>query len=104
MSRRIRAAFVAAVRCGDPGGTYFLTPLGGLRHDWRELYLLDEKIDAATALRLGRVQSRRADKDLAAATSGTLAAKLATGPRPRSRPHEARPERGVDHAAGRCCP
>lgn len=74
-----KTAFLTAGRCGDPGGTYFLTRLIGSTMT-RELYLLDEKVDAPTALRLGLVNRVVPAADLAS-TTAALAAKLAAGPR-----------------------
>jgi len=74
-----KTAFLTAGRCGDPGGGYLLTQLVGPTMA-REMYLLDEKIDAATALKMGLVNRVVADKDLASATAA-LAAKTAAGPR-----------------------
>lgn len=74
-----KTAFATAGRCGDPGGSSFLTRLVGAAKA-REMYLLDEKMDSATALRLGLVNRVVADQDLAAAAAA-MAAKLAAGPR-----------------------
>jgi 2-(1,2-epoxy-1,2-dihydrophenyl)acetyl-CoA isomerase len=74
-----KTAFITAGRCGDPGGTYLLTRLVGSSMT-REMYLLDEKIDAAAALKLGLVNRVVPAHDLQAATTA-MATKLAAGPR-----------------------
>ena len=74
-----KTAFASAGRCGDPGGSYFLTRLVGAAAA-REFYLLDEKIDAPRALQLGLVNRVVPDGELETAAAA-LAAKLAAGPR-----------------------
>jgi 2-(1,2-epoxy-1,2-dihydrophenyl)acetyl-CoA isomerase len=74
-----KTAFITAGRCGDPGGSYFLTRLIGSTMT-REMYMLDEKIDATTAQQIGLVNRVVPAQDLLAATSA-LARKLASGPR-----------------------
>jgi 2-(1,2-epoxy-1,2-dihydrophenyl)acetyl-CoA isomerase len=73
-----KTAFASAGRCGDPGGSYLLTQLVGAARA-RELYLLDEKIDAASALAMGLVSKLVPDEQLDAETAA-LAARLAKGP------------------------
>jgi len=73
-----KTAFASAGRCGDPGGSYLLTQLVGAARA-RELYLLDEKIDAANALAMGLVTKVVADDQLEA-VAAALAAKFAKGP------------------------
>jgi 2-(1,2-epoxy-1,2-dihydrophenyl)acetyl-CoA isomerase len=73
-----KTAFVSAGRCGDPGGSYLLTHLVGPA--WaRELYLLDEKINAAQALAMGLV-TRVVPDDQLESTTSALAARFASGP------------------------
>lgn len=74
----LKTAFASAGRCGDPGGSYLLTQLVGPARA-RELYLLDEKIDARAALALGLVSRVVADDRLEAETRA-MAQKFARGP------------------------
>lgn len=64
---------------GDFGGSYFLTRLIGTAKA-RELYLLDRKIDAQEALRLGLV-TEVVEADALDARARELAVSLAAGPR-----------------------
>ncbi len=73
----LKTAFASAGRCGDPGGSYLLTKLVGPARA-RELYLLDEKIDAATALAMGLVNRVVPDAALEEETR-TIALKFARG-------------------------
>lgn len=73
-----KLAFASAGRCGDPGGSYLLSRLLGPARA-RELYLLDEKIDAARALAIGLVTRVVADDALDAEVTA-LARRLAHGP------------------------
>jgi 2-(1,2-epoxy-1,2-dihydrophenyl)acetyl-CoA isomerase len=73
-----KTAFASAGRCGDPGGSYLLTRLVGAARA-REMYLLDEKINAAQALVMGLVTKVVPDADLDRETSA-LAARFANGP------------------------
>jgi 2-(1,2-epoxy-1,2-dihydrophenyl)acetyl-CoA isomerase len=73
-----KTAFSSLGRCGDPGGSYYLSKLiGGPRTS--EFYLLDEKIDARTAREIGLVNRVVPDDELTEAT-GALATRLARGP------------------------
>jgi 2-(1,2-epoxy-1,2-dihydrophenyl)acetyl-CoA isomerase len=73
-----KTAFSSLGRCGDPGGSYYISKLLGPAKT-REFYYLDEKMDAATALAHGLVNRVVTDCELDAAV-GSLAAKLAHGP------------------------
>lgn len=73
-----KLAFASAGRCGDPGGAYLLTRLLGSAGA-RELFLLDEKIDADRALAIGLV-SRVVEEDAFDAEVVALARRLADGP------------------------
>lgn len=73
-----KLAFASAGRCGDPGGSYLLSRLLGPARA-RELYLLDEKIDAARALAIGLV-TRVVTDDALDAEVAALAHQLAQGP------------------------
>ncbi|KQX17611.1 MULTISPECIES: enoyl-CoA hydratase-related protein [unclassified Sphingomonas] len=73
-----KLAFASAGRCGDPGGAYLLTHLLGPARA-RELFLLDEKIDAGRALSIGLVTRVVGDKALDAEVAA-LARRLASGP------------------------
>ena len=73
-----KTAFSSLGRCGDPGGSYYISKLIGASKT-REFYYLDEKMDAATAHAQGLVNKVVADADLDAAVSA-LAGKLAHGP------------------------
>jgi 2-(1,2-epoxy-1,2-dihydrophenyl)acetyl-CoA isomerase len=73
-----KTAFASAGRCGDPGGSYFLTKLIGPARA-RELFLLDDKIDAAAALAMGLVSRVVPDEELEDRTQA-LALRFARGP------------------------
>lgn len=75
---RFKLAFASAGRCGDPGGSFLLTQLLGSARA-RELYLLDEKFDAAAALAMGLV-NRVVEDDALDAEATAMAQKLAQGP------------------------
>lgn len=77
-SAAFKLAFASAGRCGDPGGSYLLSHLLGPTRA-RELYLLDEKIDAARALAIGLVTRVVADEALDTEVAA-LARQLAQGP------------------------
>lgn len=74
----LKTAFSSLGRCGDPGGSYYISKLVGPSKT-RELYLLDDKVDAKTALAIGLVNRVVADADLETETKA-LAGKLARGP------------------------
>jgi 2-(1,2-epoxy-1,2-dihydrophenyl)acetyl-CoA isomerase len=73
-----KTAFASAGRCGDPGGSYLLTRLVGPAKA-RELYLLDEKVSAASALAMGLVTRLVPDAELENSTR-ELALRFASGP------------------------
>jgi 2-(1,2-epoxy-1,2-dihydrophenyl)acetyl-CoA isomerase len=73
-----KTAFASAGRCGDPGGSYLLTQLIGPARA-RELYLLDEKIEAEAALAMGLVTRVVPDAALEEETRA-LALRFACGP------------------------
>jgi 2-(1,2-epoxy-1,2-dihydrophenyl)acetyl-CoA isomerase len=73
-----KTAFASLGRCGDPGGAYYISKLIGAPKT-REFYLLDEKMDAATAKAEGLVNRVVPDADLDGAVAA-LAAKFAHGP------------------------
>ena len=73
-----KTAFASLGRCGDPGGAYYISKLIGAPKT-REFYLLDEKMDAATAKAEGLVNRVVADAELDGAVAA-LAAKFAHGP------------------------
>jgi 2-(1,2-epoxy-1,2-dihydrophenyl)acetyl-CoA isomerase len=73
-----KTAFASLGRCGDPGGSYYISKLIGASRT-REFYYLDEKMDAATAKELGLVSRVVADAELDHAVSA-LARRLAGGP------------------------
>jgi len=73
-----KTAFSSLGRCGDPGGSYYISKLIGPART-REFYYLDEKMSAETARELGLVNRVVADAELDNAV-GALAAKLAHGP------------------------
>ena len=73
-----KTAFASAGRCGDPGGSYLLSRLVGPARA-REMYLLDEKVDAAGALAMGLVSKVVPDAELEAETR-SLALRFARGP------------------------
>jgi 2-(1,2-epoxy-1,2-dihydrophenyl)acetyl-CoA isomerase len=74
----LKTAFASAGRCGDPGGSYLLTQLVGPAKA-RELYLLDERIDAQTALAMGLV-TRVVPDDRLEEETRSLAHRFARGP------------------------
>jgi 2-(1,2-epoxy-1,2-dihydrophenyl)acetyl-CoA isomerase len=71
-------AFVRIGMPGDYGGTYFLTRLLGPSRA-KEIYMLGDRIDAETALRLGLLNRLVDDADLEAETA-SFARRLAAGP------------------------
>jgi len=73
-----KTAFSSLGRCGDPGGSYYISKLIGAPRT-REFYYLDEKMSAETARELGLVNRVVADAELDDAVAA-LAAKLAHGP------------------------
>ena len=73
-----KTAFSSLGRCGDPGGSYYISKLIGPART-REFYYLDEKMDAKTARELGLVNRVVPDAELDAATAA-LATRLAQGP------------------------
>jgi 2-(1,2-epoxy-1,2-dihydrophenyl)acetyl-CoA isomerase len=73
-----KTAFSSLGRCGDPGGSYFISKLIGSSKT-REFYLLDEKMDAAAAKEAGLVNRVVANAELDEAATA-LATKLAHGP------------------------
>ena len=75
---RIKLAFASAGRCGDPGAPYLLTRLIGSARA-RELFLLDEPVEAEAALQIGLV-TRLFDDDALDAACEALAQQLAAGP------------------------
>jgi 2-(1,2-epoxy-1,2-dihydrophenyl)acetyl-CoA isomerase len=78
-SARFMTAFTKVGYSGDFGGNYFLSKLVGTGKA-RELYYTAEPFDADEAFALGVVNRVVPDADLAATTK-TLARKLAQGPR-----------------------
>ena len=75
---KFKLAFASAGRCGDPGGSFFLTRLLGAAKA-REMFLLDEPLDGAGALAAGLV-TRLAEDEALESDCAELAAKLANGP------------------------
>lgn len=75
---KFKLAFASAGRCGDPGGTFFLTQLLGAARA-REMFLLDEPMNGEEALAAGLI-TRLADDEALDAECAALAAKLASGP------------------------
>jgi len=73
-----KMAFSSLGRCGDPGGSYYISKLIGASKT-RELYLLDDKLDAETSRAIGLVSRVVADGALEAETKA-LASRLAKGP------------------------
>jgi 2-(1,2-epoxy-1,2-dihydrophenyl)acetyl-CoA isomerase len=71
-------AFVRIGMPGDFGGTYFLTKLVGPARA-KEIYMLGDRVDAATALQLGLFHRVVDDADLESETAA-LARRLAAGP------------------------
>jgi 2-(1,2-epoxy-1,2-dihydrophenyl)acetyl-CoA isomerase len=74
----LATAFARTGFSGDFGGSYFLTKLVGSAKA-RELYLLNERVDAAEALRIGLVY-RVFAKDMFRKEVDALALRLAEGP------------------------
>lgn len=77
-SARFKLAFASAGRCGDPGGSYLLTQLLGAARA-RELFLLDEPVDAERALAIGLI-AKLVEDDALDETCTALASRLANGP------------------------
>lgn len=75
---KFKLAFASAGRCGDPGGSYLLTKLVGSAHT-RELFMLDEAIDAERALAIGLI-TRLVEDDALDQSCNALAVRLAAGP------------------------
>jgi 2-(1,2-epoxy-1,2-dihydrophenyl)acetyl-CoA isomerase len=73
-----KTAFSSLGRCGDPGGAYYISKLIGPGRT-REFFLLDEKLDAATAREIGLINRLVSDVELEAETQ-VLAERLASGP------------------------
>jgi 2-(1,2-epoxy-1,2-dihydrophenyl)acetyl-CoA isomerase len=73
-----KTAFSSLGRCGDPGGSYYISKLIGAPRA-REFYLLDEKMNASTAHGLGLVNKVLPDTELDRLVMA-LATKLARGP------------------------
>ena len=73
-----KTAFASAGRCGDPGGSYLLTRLVGAARA-REMYLLDEKVNATQSLAMGLVTRVVPDAELESETNA-LATRFANGP------------------------
>lgn len=73
-----KTAFSSLGRCGDPGGSYYISKLIGPGRT-REFYLLDEKIDAETARAIGLVNRVVPDGELEVETR-RLAERMASGP------------------------
>ena len=71
-------AFVRIGMPGDYGGTYFLTKLVGPARA-KEIYMLGDRIDAETALRLGLLNRLVDDAELESQTE-SFARRLAAGP------------------------
>ena len=71
-------AFVRIGMPGDYGGTYFLTKLVGPSKT-KEIYMLGDRLDAETAMRLGLFNRLVDDTDLESETTG-FARRLAAGP------------------------
>jgi len=73
-----KTAFSSLGRCGDPGGSYYISKLIGAPRA-REFYLLDEKMSAETARAYGLVNRVVPDAELDGAVA-ELAGKMAKGP------------------------
>jgi len=73
-----KTAFASLGRCGDPGGSYYISKLIGPSHT-REFYFLDERMDARTALARGLVNQVVGDAVLDHEVT-RLAKRLAHGP------------------------
>lgn len=73
-----KTAFSSLGRCGDPGGSYYISKLIGSPRA-REFYLLDEKMSAETAREYGLVNRVVPDAELDGAVT-ELAGKFAKGP------------------------
>jgi len=75
---KFKLAFASAGRCGDPGGSFFLTQLLGAAKA-REMFLLDDPMTGEEALAAGLI-TRLADDEALDAECAAWAAKLASGP------------------------
>lgn len=75
---KFKLAFASAGRCGDPGGSFFLTQLLGAAKA-REMFLLDEPMNGEDALAAGFV-TRLVDDEALDVDCAALAARLASGP------------------------
>jgi 2-(1,2-epoxy-1,2-dihydrophenyl)acetyl-CoA isomerase len=73
-----KTSYASAGRCGEPGSAFLLQRLVGPAKA-REFMLLDEKIDASTALAYGLANKVFAD-DALDAEAAKIAAKFAAGP------------------------
>ena len=73
-----KTAFSSLGRCGDAGGSYYISKLIGPSRT-REFYFLDERMDSQAAREVGLVNKVVADAELDGAVAA-LAAKLAHGP------------------------
>jgi 2-(1,2-epoxy-1,2-dihydrophenyl)acetyl-CoA isomerase len=73
-----KTAFASLGRCGDPGGSYYISKLIGPSRT-REFYFLDEKMDARTALARGLVNEVVGDAALDHEVA-RVASRLAHGP------------------------
>ncbi len=73
-----KTSYASAGRCGEPGSAYLLQRLVGPAKA-REFMLLDEKIDAQTALAYGLANKVFAD-DALDAEAAKIVAKIAGGP------------------------
>jgi 2-(1,2-epoxy-1,2-dihydrophenyl)acetyl-CoA isomerase len=73
-----KTAFASLGRCGDPGGSYYISKLIGPSRT-REFYFLDERMDAKTALAQGLVNGVVGDAVLDHEVA-RLAKRLAHGP------------------------
>jgi 2-(1,2-epoxy-1,2-dihydrophenyl)acetyl-CoA isomerase len=73
-----KTSYATAGRCGEPGSSFLLQRLVGPAKA-REFMLLDEKIDAATALAFGLANKVVADEALDEEVA-RIAAKIASGP------------------------
>jgi len=73
-----KTSYATAGRCGEPGSAYLLQRLVGPAKA-REFMLLDEKIDAQTALAYGLANKVFAD-DVLDAEAAKIVAKFASGP------------------------
>jgi 2-(1,2-epoxy-1,2-dihydrophenyl)acetyl-CoA isomerase len=73
-----KTSYATAGRCGEPGSSFLLQRLVGPAKA-REMMLLDEKVDAQTALAFGLASKVFAD-DALDEEVGKIAAKIASGP------------------------